>query len=121
MVLAIEGGMRLGRALRERYLFRLLLGAVASLAVTGPSCGQLTETELHCEEALAHLHECCPGFRPNEFACVKEEAEGCGCGREADLDLAISKQVLDLECDDLAAGNWCALQPKPELCSGGNL
>lgn len=121
MVLAGPGRMRLGRAFRERWLLRLLLGAVASLGITGPSCGALTETQLHCEEAVAHLEECCPGFRSQDFACVKEEAEGCSCGREADLDLATSKQLLDLECDELLAGNRCELRPQPPQCSGGNL
>jgi hypothetical protein len=44
------------------------------------ACGDaLNQEELDCEEAVAHLEECCPGFDSSQIVCVHEQ-QGCILG-----------------------------------------
>lgn len=101
----------------------LLLGAIALAAMVGPSCAALNEDQLHCEEAVAHLDECCPNFRADQLSCQHEEPAGCGCGREVDLDLSASEAVLALDCEELVASRRCEIKPVVAQCAstGGGL
>jgi hypothetical protein len=38
------------------------------IAIAGPAIGA-DDLEFVCEEAVAHLNDCCPGFQPSKVQC----------------------------------------------------
>jgi hypothetical protein len=102
-----EGGEQ-GRATWRRAA---ALGAVVFLVF---ACGGIDDNELNCEEALAHLFECCPGFEPRRFQCEVEET--CS-SRTPDLYDDASTCIRELPCDELRRRGQCeafiAIQNEP--------
>jgi hypothetical protein len=87
---------------RSRWI-RLALGALAlSTLVAG---GGLRQDELDCEQAVAHLQECCPDFGTATIACVS--SRGCDVSEPA-LSIQESQCVIDRACADLVASGLCA-------------
>jgi hypothetical protein len=74
---------------------------------------QFREDVISCEEAVARLEECCPGFRPTRVACRyyfhrREGCEGSGVDKtEPDLDLRESQCVREASCEKLASQGFC--------------
>jgi len=78
---------------------------------------QLREDVVTCEEAVAHLEKCCPGFVAEELACkhsvtTKEPSCDATGGYSKDkedpaLDLAESHCILATDCDSLARQGIC--------------
>lgn len=66
----------------------------------------LDRGELGCEQATAHLAECCPGFPVERVGCIQEG----GCEREAEgtlLTLAESECLTAFSCEEIRAGQRC--------------
>jgi hypothetical protein len=72
--------------------------AVAALAL-GVMTGALEERTLECEEAIAHLRDCCPGLSA-PAAC------GDGCSKVT-LSEAESECIRESDCDELRAADVC--------------
>jgi hypothetical protein len=94
----IASARRLGSAL-----------VLAGLALTGLGFSNgIREDELECEEAIAHIQGCCPGFTAQEAVCL--HSEGCEEDSPPLLDLGQSRCIQDLECGRVRAS----------YCSGAN-
>ncbi len=70
------------------------------------ACGLIREDELECEQAVAHLIACCPGFQPNNIACNHESS--CGSTTYPSLPLDESKCLEALDCAGVRLGGYCA-------------
>jgi hypothetical protein len=100
---AVQGLGR--RAPRWRRSIGWLLFAVGA----GFACGSnLTEAELDCEDAMAHLGNCCLGFDPQRFQCA-DEPNGCrpGVGVSPAFDLATSECIRGESCSELVQSGVC--------------
>ncbi|WP_394847329.1 hypothetical protein LZC95_07665 [Pendulispora brunnea] len=66
---------------------------------------------ISCEEALAHLADCCPGFDPGRVRCEYNYDEGCAGGstqvEHPTLDSDESQCIRNLECSDLIERDVC--------------
>jgi hypothetical protein len=68
---------------------------------------------LGCEEALAHLEECCPRFDAAPVLCDYEHSYRTGCGSPTTTDIrpALSRPestcVREMSCEDLVAKQVC--------------
>ncbi len=83
-------------------LSALMLGPLALLLL---GFG-LDRGELGCEQATAHLAECCPGFPVERVGCIQEG----GCEREAEgtlLTLAESECLIATSCEEIRADQRC--------------
>jgi len=94
---------------RRNFLTRVALAAAAVVSLSGAF--SIDRDEFACEEAAAHLAECCDGFDARSIIC------GGGCGYQArpDLDQTRSDCILGASCDDLVASGSCA-SPKRVVC-----
>ena len=103
------------RILRRSSAF--VVGALLTLVI---ACGpgkedddQFREDTLTCEEALAHLQECCPGFDPAAVACRYYFSSDSGCGittenkEEPAFDLPESRCIRNKSCADLVGDKVC--------------
>jgi hypothetical protein len=88
---------------RTRALFRLSLPALALLSLV--ASGGLREDEIDCEEAVAHLDECCPGFaKATSMSCTF----GTGCEQSLpELTVDESRCVTAASCDEIRSRNLC--------------
>jgi hypothetical protein len=78
----------------------IAIGAVAT-------CDGIREDELECEEAVAHLRSCCPGFDVHAFHC--EYIAGCLYSTYPDLDVGTSQCIRELDCDTVVASKLCEI------------
>ncbi|WP_437682773.1 hypothetical protein [Sorangium sp. So ce131] len=81
---------------------RILCVTLLAPLVLGMGVG---EQEFLCENAAAHLEQCCPSFTAAPALC--QENTGCGDEEEMRLTIAESLCIQDKECDDLVASNVC--------------
>ena len=79
-------------------LLAVLVGAVVC-------CVGIREDELLCEEAAAHLANCCPGFTVSSLACSYNS--GCGTTTYPALSVEASQCINGESCAALVAGNVC--------------
>ncbi|MFO0739133.1 MAG: hypothetical protein U0270_24765 [Labilithrix sp.] len=83
-----------------------VLGGVVFLVF---ACGGIDGNELHCEEAISHLEECCDGLDARRFQCDEEDA----CGqRSPDFFDKASECIRDRSCEQLRAQGKCAAMIK---------
>jgi len=87
---------------RMRFLRRFGLALGAFLALTAENLS-IDQDELQCEQAVAYLASCCPGFDNAGINCTAG-----GCVRP-DLDLPTSKCLQSLSCDQVVARGLCNL------------
>jgi hypothetical protein len=67
--------------------------------------GGLREDEIDCEEAVAYLQQCCPGFaRTETLQCVY--GDSCGVIEPA-LSIDQSQCILGLSCPQIVANGIC--------------
>ena len=85
----------------------LLLAFAGCLFVSSVNCG-IREDELRCEEAAAHLADCCPGFKPSILDCSYVPGDGCVQHHDPDI------HVEEARCMD---GLDCAAIDKNDLCN----
>jgi hypothetical protein len=81
------------------------------------ACDLDDRDEFECEQAVAHLSECCPGFRPGELACRNEQ--GCGSETHAALDMDESSCLQEKTCDALVAEGLCGRAQAARSIYGG--
>lgn len=81
----------------------LLLAATVGLLVSRGAA--LREDELQCEEAAAHLEDCCPALDVGQIDCVYHE--GCGSPSRPVLSPEAARCIRYLECDSLRRSGWC--------------
>jgi hypothetical protein len=82
----------------------LLGGFLCSLTVR-PG---LREDELKCEEAVAHLEECCPEL---DVASLQCRASGDCDAELPDFRVAESDCIRAASCDEIQARGLCAIRP----------
>ena len=86
---------------RRRNPVPIVLGLLGLLALT---CG-IREDELRCEEAVAHLIDCCPGFDATQMDCYY--STGCGTTYPV-IDIQESRCVSGLKCAEVVAAGICS-------------
>jgi hypothetical protein len=91
----------------------LALGSFVVLLVL--SCSGIREDEFDCEGAVAHLADCCPGFRAAFVDCSYQPSEGCSSPVFPDLSVAQSTCVRAESCASLVASGVCARASKLPL------
>lgn len=85
---------------------RSALFALAGLGLLSHVAGNsFREDELECEQAIAHLVDCCPDFPAGSVQCVYDE--GCGTVTETALSVAESRCIERKSCDDVRASGLC--------------
>jgi hypothetical protein len=92
-----------------------VLGVLAVMACDSDTDdNQFREDVISCEEAVAHLEECCSEFRPTNVQCryFFRRTEGCigpdtTTRVEPDLDLRESRCIRDLTCDGIQSRGLC--------------
>jgi hypothetical protein len=89
----------LGHRLRRTWW---LGGALALIFACGDA---LRQDELDCEEAVAHLKECCPNFPTYRVSCVYQ-SNGCE-SNGPDIDMAQSQCARDRSCSELVQAGVC--------------
>jgi hypothetical protein len=113
--------MRGRRASPSRSKSSRALGAVtAAIAVTygaSVACHGMTADELHCEEAVAWMKSCCPGFAVDGRYCAHEDpqrVEGCSGetlgwvgGQDPALVVSQSDCVRSRSCSELVLAGVC--------------
>jgi hypothetical protein len=83
-----------------------LLGGVMLLFLGGAT--PIDEGELHCEEAVRHLADCCRTDLDQAYSCTA--GRGCDTGRP-DLDDPLATEVRDQSCEELVASGACESPP----------
>jgi hypothetical protein len=85
----------------------LVLAPVGVLLLYGAAPGWASgfrEDEVHCEEAKAHLLDCCDPFT-GQLAC---EYDNRGCGTTyPDLSVSESEEIQAASCDELRSSGLC--------------
>lgn len=81
-----------------------LLGLIVALLMT---CG-IREDELRCEEAVAHLVSCCPGFDAKRVDCYYVP-HSCGSCVDAQplIPIEQSRCIARLDCAAVRAAGIC--------------
>jgi len=96
----------------ELYRHALLIMPVVVLLGLGvrrePQPG-LREDEVECEEARAHLIDCCPTFGSN-LACSYVDNGVCDAPTYPDLSSDDAVSVQRLSCGAIQTSDWCARQ-----------
>jgi hypothetical protein len=82
---------------RKTRIERLSTFVAAALVVA--LLAGIDEAQVECEEAVAHVLDCCPGVSPQDIC-------GAGCG-EVGISHDQSECLRGKECDELRAGGVC--------------
>jgi hypothetical protein len=89
------------------------IGALSMLLAVYP----LDEGEYHCEEAVKHLQDCCPGHDYRNLSCYA----GRGCDKALPaIDGQQALSLRDASCRDVVANGWCdspPITPRSDLSS----
>ena len=83
----------------------VLLGTFLCSLAVGPG---FRKDEVSCEEAVAHLDDCCPDFDETQLNCTY--ADQCS-NVYPDLKVAESECIREASCDEIRARNLCAIRP----------
>jgi hypothetical protein len=82
------------------------------------ACG-IRQDEFDCENAAAHLQECCPGFRASMLSCTYS-SQGCST-TFPELAIADSDCIRDASCDYLRTTGVCdRVMPSTATLSSGS-
>jgi hypothetical protein len=87
---------------RRRNTLPRVLGLLALGALT---CG-IREDELRCEEAVAHLVDCCPGFDAKQVDCYYAST-GCGTIYPV-FDIQESRCIAATKCPQIVEDHICS-------------
>lgn len=106
MVTDSEAACTVGSVRRPLKSLRALV-VVSGVVVVIVACGGIDDNEIHCEEAVSRLQDCCgPAFDPRKFNCV-EDSNGCNTSSPDFYDSA-SKCIRDSSCKQLQDKGKCA-------------
>lgn len=78
---------------------------VAVLVGIALSCGDISEEEMVCEEAVARLETCCPEIDPRRINCVY--AQSCNTELVPVLTAKASACLSEASCGDLKSRGTC--------------
>jgi hypothetical protein len=81
------------------------LFTVAVLLTVVLACG-IRQDEFSCEDAVAHLQQCCPDFPGTNIQCVYNDNDGCGA-TYPDLDVDLSTCIRNEDCPTLRSSGVC--------------
>src|SRR6185503_7067961 len=81
---------------------------IASLLFLG-GADLIEKSELHCEEAVHHLSDCCHNAIADRYSCTA--GRGCDDTRP-DLDDPLATEIRGESCDRLVASGACENPPK---------
>ena len=94
---------------------RRLLRRVATMAVAVVwlGAGGIREDEFQCEQAVAHLHDCCPDLDPGAVSC--SFSSSCGATLFTTFSVEESQCIQDASCEAILRGHLCerALSREP--------
>jgi hypothetical protein len=97
-----------GDPARARAPGRRLLRLVVTMAVAviWLGSGGLREDEFQCEQAVAHLHDCCPDLEPHAITCSYSKGY---CGYRVDTAFSIKESlcIQDSSCEVIRAAQIC--------------
>jgi hypothetical protein len=98
--------------------FRLLALGVAYFVTSASSCG-IREDELQCEETVAHLQGCCPGYDPflHDIDCTYKPPGPCVSEELPSVGRGTARCIRDLSCAAIRAEGLC--EQSPPLCPAG--
>ncbi len=90
----------------------LAVGLGVALACTnGEDDEQFREAVFVCEEAVARLDSCCPGFDPRSVPCVFFRSDGCSGSqsivRDPALDTTQADCILGSSCEQIRSADMC--------------
>jgi hypothetical protein len=89
-------------ARRRRTAPAVAVASALLVAAVGLRC--IRRDELFCENAVAWLERCCPGFHPDQSYC--SYGEGCGTIYPT-ITEDDSKCIVAMGCEQIAAANIC--------------
>lgn len=92
-------------------MWRVTVVAVVVLLLSGADSVGISEAEFSCEEAVAHLADCCVLFDTSAFRCVED---GCN-GVHAELGIDQSRCIVGAPCRALREGGACE-DPRKVMC-----
>jgi hypothetical protein len=81
---------------------------LAALAFAELGFGTIYEDELECEQATAHLLDCCPDLDPHTIVCRHPEA--CETNEES-FTIEESQCIEEASCDAVREAKLCELAP----------
>ena len=90
-------------AAKERRLW-LTLG-LPSVVTTAVFAFGFEQSDLDCEDAVAHLVHCCPNLDPHRFDCTT--TYGCTGGTSPQYDPATSQCLAKLDCSHIQGAGLC--------------
>jgi len=90
--------------MRTRPALRVLL-LLCAAALAPAIVGGFEKGEILCEEAVAHMDECCPDFMAAAYNC--DNFVGCGTSSPPDITPSLSECIRNLTCDEVVANGWC--------------
>lgn len=93
----------MGNTSMSKRMFKKLFIAVLAIGIM--TCG-IREDELRCEESVAHLVECCPGFDAKDIDCYYTESCESGNYYPA-ITIAESRCILNMDCPAIVSGGIC--------------
>jgi hypothetical protein len=92
---------------------RMVAGTFVFALLVMLSCGEITNEELACEQAVSKIRDCCEGFDARRMPCV-ESTGGCASGEARPvLTPRAASCVLDRECGDVRCGRLIELSLVP--------
>lgn len=100
--------------------------AVLAVLVLGFTvrCGPgITSDEFHCEAAMAHLADCCPGFPLHEMTC-ESVSSGCGYALSSQIDIQEADCLRQRSCARIVEDGLCDVVPSlpvtDDVCTDGD-
>lgn len=111
----------MGGGTRRSPLHPLLLAALVKLAF---SC--IADDEFLCDEATAHLQECCPEMNAGPIECDREFETCRGCKFDphfssTEINAKASTCLIEKDCDRIRASNICARLADPTKTDGAEV
>lgn len=97
---------------RPRAAGGVVIGLVCFLlwacALTKEGDTNFRNDVISCEEAVAHLQDCCPNFGDTHPDACEYRRDGCSGNRDVALGMATSRCIRDKECGELVDLGICA-------------
>lgn len=104
----VAGGLMIG----------LLSFVCFACAIGGSNGTNFRQDVLLCEEAVAHLQDCCPDLGEVYPETCEYRDDGCNNGRNVAFDLRTSRCIRDKDCNQLVSSGTCARAGQITAASG---